>query len=102
MEGHASISPDVLATYAGDAALEVDGVRGLVAGHLPRHRPVRISVAENKSVVVELHLALDWGAPFPEVGRAVQERVGAYLSRMADLHPRRVDVVVDEIGPDRG
>ena len=44
MAGHASISSDVLARYAGDAALEVEGVRGLVVSHLPRHRPVRISV----------------------------------------------------------
>ena len=101
MEGHASISPDVLARYAGDAALEVEGVRGLVESHLPRHRPVRIAVAEDESVSVELHLALEWGAAFPEVGRAVQQRVGDYLTRMADLRPVRVDVVVDETGPVR-
>ena len=98
MAGHASISSDVLARYAGDAALEVEGVRGLVASHLPRHRPVRISVAEDQSVSVELHLALEWGSSFPEVGRVVQQRVGEYLGRMADLHPVRVEVVVGEIG----
>jgi uncharacterized alkaline shock family protein YloU len=38
---------------------------------------------------------------FPEVGPAVQERVGDYLTRMADLRPVRVDVVVDEVGPVR-
>ena len=65
MEGHASISPDVLARYAGDAALEVEGVRGLVESHLPRHRPVRISVGDDGSVAVELRLELEWGAPFP-------------------------------------
>jgi uncharacterized alkaline shock family protein YloU len=101
MEGHASISPDVLARYAGDAALEVEGVRGLVESHLPRHRPVRISVAEDKTVSVELQLVLEWGASFPEVGRVVQERVGDYLARMADLSPARVEVVVGEIGPVR-
>jgi hypothetical protein len=50
MAGHASISADVLARYAGDAALEVEGVRGLVESHLPRHRPVRISVADDQTV----------------------------------------------------
>jgi uncharacterized alkaline shock family protein YloU len=98
MEGHASISPDVLARYAGDAAVEVEGVRGLVESHLPRHRPVRITVGEDGSVSVELHLALEWGVSFAEVGRAVQERVGEYLTRMADLRAGRVDVVVDGIG----
>ena len=76
MGGRASISADVLARYAGDAALEVEGVRGLVESHLPRHRPVRISVAEDQTVSVEVHLALEWGASFPEVGRVVQQRVG--------------------------
>jgi len=101
MEGHASISPDVLARYAGDAAQEVEGVRSLVDGHLPRHRPVRISVSETQAVSIELHLALEWGASFPEVGRAVQERVADYLAQMADVRPTRVDVVVAETGPVR-
>ena len=101
MAGHASISPDVLARYAGDAALEVEGVRGLVDSHLPRHRAVRISVGEDGTVSVELHLALEWGAAFPDVGLAAQERVGDYLTRMADMRPARVDVVVDEVGPVR-
>ena len=101
MGGHASISADVLARYAGDAALEVEGVRGLVESHLPRHRPVRISLADDQTVSVEVHLALEWGASFPEVGRGVQDRVGDYLARMADLRPARVEVVVGEIGPVR-
>lgn len=101
MEGHASISSDVLARYAGDAALEVEGVRGLVESHVPRHRAVRIAVAEDGAVSVELHLALEWGATFPEVGRAVQDRVGEYLAQMADARLARVDVVVADIGPVR-
>jgi uncharacterized alkaline shock family protein YloU len=101
MEGHASISPGVLARYAGDAAVEVEGVRGLVESHLPRHRPVRITVGEDGSVAVELRLVLEWGVSFGEVGCAVQERVAEYLTRMANLRARRVDVVVDGIGPVR-
>jgi len=102
MEGRASISADVLARYAGDAAVEVDGVRGLVESHMPRQRPVRISGEEGEQVSVELHLAFEWGAAFPEVGRDVQDRVADYLARMAGARPGRVDVVVAEIGPIRG
>lgn len=101
MEGHASISPDVLARYAGDAALEVEGVRGLVESHVPRHRAVRITVAEDGTVSVELHLVLEWGANFAEVGRAVQDRVADYLAQMADARLGGVDVVAAEIGPVR-
>jgi uncharacterized alkaline shock family protein YloU len=48
---------------------------------------------------VELHLAVEWGASIPEVGREVQRRVGAYLQQMANVEPDEVDVIVDEIGP---
>ena len=98
MEGHASISGDVLSRYAADAALEVPGVRGLVERALPYRRGVKLE-AEDGHVRVELRLAVEWGASIPEVGRAVQRRVQEYLARMADVEDAEVDVVVDEIGP---
>jgi uncharacterized alkaline shock family protein YloU len=94
----ATISSDILASYAADAAREVEGVRGLVESALHRHKGVRIS-DDDGHVRVELHLAVEWGASIPEVGREVQQRVAAYLERMAKVDPEAVDVVVDEIGP---
>jgi len=94
----ASISSEILASYAADAARDVAGVRGLVEKHLPGRRGVRVS-GEDEQLRIELHVAVDWGTSIPEVGRAVQERVREYLARMADLRPVAVDVVVDEIGP---
>jgi len=88
-EGQASISTDILARYAADAAMEVEGVRALTG-----RRSVRIDDA-----TVELHLSVEWGASIPEVCRTVQRRVREYLVRMADLDPAAVDVVVDEVGP---
>jgi uncharacterized alkaline shock family protein YloU len=97
MEGHATISSDILASYAADAAREVSGVRELVEGHLPRQRGVRVQ-NEDGRVRLELHVSVDWGSSIPEVGRAVQARVADYLARMADVELTAVDVVVDEIG----
>jgi uncharacterized alkaline shock family protein YloU len=94
----ATISSDILASYAADAARDVDGVRGLVESALHRHKGVRIE-EENGRVRVELHIAVDWGASAPDVGREVQRRVAAYLESMASVEPEAVDVVVDEIGP---
>ena len=94
----ATISSDILASYAADAAREVDGVRGLVESAIPRHKGVRIS-EEDGRVRVELHLAVEWGSSVPAVGREVQQRVAAYLARMAKVEPESVDVIVDEIGP---
>jgi len=98
MEGHSLISTDILASYATDAALEVEGVHRLVEGTRPRHRGVKVTNAEGV-VALELHVALDWGANAGTVGDAVQARVAEYLGRMADLTPASVDVVVDDVGP---
>jgi uncharacterized alkaline shock family protein YloU len=96
VEGHASISSDVLSRYAGDAARQVAGVHGLVERALPYRRGVKLEFDEGR-VTVELRLAVAWEASIPKVGREVQERVREYLKRMADIDAVRVDVVVDEI-----
>jgi len=98
-EGQASISTDILARYAADAAREVLGVRGLSESPIPGRRGgVRVS-GEEPGIRVELHLSVDWGAAIPDVGREVQARVREYLQRMADVAPAAVDVVVEEVGP---
>jgi uncharacterized alkaline shock family protein YloU len=92
-----TISSDILASYAADAVREVEGVSGLVESTLHRHKGVRV-LEEDGHVRVELHLAIDWGASIPDVGREVQRRVAGYLARMARVAPESVDVIVDEIG----
>ena len=94
MEGQASISADILARYAADAAREVDGVRGARRAA----RGVKVPRRDG-GVRVELHLAVDWGASIPEVGRDVQARVREYLRAWPTSIRPSVDVVVDEIGP---
>ncbi len=96
MEGHASISAEVLIRYAADAALAVDGVRGLVERALPYRRGVRLDDDDGR-MTVELRLAVEWGASIPAVGREVQQRVREYLRQMADVDAAQVDVVVDEV-----
>jgi uncharacterized alkaline shock family protein YloU len=99
MAGQASISTEILARYAADAAREVEGVRGLADSPLPRRHAVRVTGA-NGAVRVELHLVLEWGASIPQVGRLVQERVREYLRSMADVEPEAVHVVVDAVAPE--
>jgi uncharacterized alkaline shock family protein YloU len=85
------ISNDVLARYAGDAALEVDGVSGLARD------AADVSHADG-SVEIDLHLELAWGAGADGVARQVQERVAEYIERMANVHVGSVDVVVERVG----
>lgn len=95
MEGHAVISHEVLASYAADAAREVEGVHELVGGPR-RHRGVRVA-EDDGGMSVELHLALDWGASAPEVSAEAQRRVREYLTRTARLPSVTVDVVVEDV-----
>lgn len=89
-DGQATISPDILARYAADAAREVPGVAGLAG-----RRAVKVDGTN-----VEVHLVVAWRASIPEVGAAVRDRVREYLLRMAKVDTVSVDVVVDEIeGP---
>jgi uncharacterized alkaline shock family protein YloU len=99
MAGQASISTEILARYAADAAKEVDGVRGLADSPLPRRHAVRVSGA-NGSLRIELHLVTEWGASIPAVGKRVQARVRECLRSMADVEPAAVEIVVDAIGPE--
>jgi uncharacterized alkaline shock family protein YloU len=85
------ISPEVLARYAGDAALEVDGVSSLAGA-----TPVVRRAGDAADVVV--HVELRWGAGSEDVARQVQERVADYLGRMAELEVGSVDVVVGRVG----
>jgi uncharacterized alkaline shock family protein YloU len=91
MDGHSVISPEVLARYAADAAVEVAGVRGVVASPLHR-RGVKVTGNE-----VEVHVVVDLGVPIPDLARAVQGHVADYLFRMAAVRPAVVHVVVDEV-----
>jgi uncharacterized alkaline shock family protein YloU len=95
----ATISTEVLATYAADAAREIEGVSGLVESTLHRHKGVRVLEADD-GVRIELHIGVEWGTSIPDVGHALQQHVAGYLARMASVEPKAVDVVVAEIaGP---
>ncbi len=99
MAGQASISTEILARYAADAAREVEGVRDLADSPVPRRHAVRVSGADG-AVRIELHVVTEWGASIPTVGRLVRTRVREYLRSMADVRPAAVDVVVDAVEPE--
>ena len=97
MEGQPQISAEVLARYAADAALEVDGVAAMAEGTLHRGRGVAVS-GEESALDVSLSIELEWGRSAREIGEAVQRRVGEYLERMAGSRPASVVVVVATVG----
>jgi uncharacterized alkaline shock family protein YloU len=96
-EARPHISSDVVARYAADATLGVEGVEGLVKDRMRRHDGVRIT-GDDGAQAVEVHVRAAAGASIPALGREVQERVAAYLERMTGTAPTAVDVIVQEIG----
>lgn len=98
MENRPLISSDVLARYAGDAAVEVDGVAALADSGLHRAKPVVVE-GDERAPALTLHLELEWGHAARDAGEAVRSRVGEYLQRMAGVTPTSVDVVFDSVGP---
>lgn len=85
------ISNEVLARYAGDAALEVDGVSSLA-------RDAAEISGTDGSVEIDVHVELAWGAGAEGVAREVQQRVAEYIERMANVSVGSVDVVVERVG----
>jgi uncharacterized alkaline shock family protein YloU len=85
------ISNDVLARYAGDAALEVEGISGLARD------AAEISGGDG-GVDIDLHVELAWGAGADSVARDVQKRVAEYIERMTNVRVGSVDVVVERVG----
>ena len=85
------ISNEVLARYAGDAALEVDGVSDLA-------RDAAEISGSDGAVEIDVHVELEWGAGAGAVAHGVQERVAEYIERMANVHVGSVDVVVERVG----
>ena len=99
MAGQASISTEILARYAADAAREVDGVRGLADSPLPRKHAVRVS-GENGAVRIELHLVTEWGA----WGTVYHDDDGRLLGSMqygpAGLFPRARELPAGPVSAD--
>jgi uncharacterized alkaline shock family protein YloU len=87
----AVISNEVLARYAGDAALEVDGVSALARD------AIEVS-GDDGTFDIDVHVELAWGAAAEAVARGVQERVSEYVGRMANVTVGSVDVVVERVG----
>src|SRR5262249_52374067 len=103
----AHISHAVIATYAADAAVEVDGVHALVGGRVGsldwRTEPdraaqaVRVAARGGGAVALDTRLVVAWGAAIPEVAARVAAAVRAYLESMVDLPVAEVTVFVDGV-----
>ncbi|MBC7092813.1 Asp23/Gls24 family envelope stress response protein [Candidatus Bipolaricaulota bacterium] len=105
-EGKISISKDVIATIAGLAATEVEGIAPPKGGALPKGEAVRKLVETELTegrVKIGLKVGVVYGYVVHEVARDLQERVKAEVEKMTALPVDMVDVeVVRVVFPEGG
>lgn len=106
MEPSSSITyaSDVVATIAGIAAAEVEGVASMVnvpSGNLLGKnraitRGVKVEVG-TEEVSVDLYMVIEYGQPIQKVAQDAQENVRRAIESMTGLHVVRVDVHVQAV-----
>jgi len=111
-EGTVSFATDVVATIAGLAANEIEGVASMTnpsssfADILSRKssrnytKGVKVDIANNK-VAVDVTIIVDYGSPVPDVARNIQENVKKAIETMSGLDVLSVDVHVQGVSFDK-
>ena len=110
--GTVSFATEVVATIAGLAATEVEGVANMssqstgFADMFSRKnsrnftKGVRIDLDDNK-VTVDITIVVEYGSPVPDVARSIQENVKKAIETMSGLDVHEVDVHVSGISFER-
>ena len=103
--GTVSFATEVVATIAGLAATEVEGVASMssqsngFADMFSRKntrnftKGVRIDL-DNNRVTVDISIVVEYGSPVPDVARSIQENVKKAIETMSGLDVHAVDVHV--------
>lgn len=115
--GSVVFATDVIATIAGLAATEVEGVASMsgsagsssLADIFTRKnqnsrnltRGVRVELGENNSVTIHLTIVVDYGSPIPDVAGNIQENVKKAIETMSGLTVSSVDVHVQGVSFER-
>ena len=111
-DGTGSFATDVVATIAGLAATEVEGVASMsspssaLADMFSRKntrnftKGVRIDLDGN-CVTVDVTIVVEYGSPVPDVARSIQENVKKAIETMSGLTVHSVDVHVSGISFER-
>lgn len=111
-DGTVSFATDVVATIAGLAATEVEGVASMsspasgLADMFSRKttrnftKGVRIDLDDNQ-VTADITIVVEYGSPVPDVARGIQENVKKDIETMTGLTVRSVDVHVSGISFER-
>lgn len=100
------ISNDVVATYAGIAVSEVEGVYGMaggfagitevISGKKNLSKGIKVEVGE-KSTKIDVNIVVEYGARIPDVAYEIQTRIKKSVEAMTDLKVLEVNVHVQGV-----
>ncbi|NLX77862.1 MAG: Asp23/Gls24 family envelope stress response protein [Clostridiaceae bacterium] len=109
--GEIRISSEVVSVIASNAAMEVKGVASLsggIAGNisqvLGRKNPfkgIKVDITENRSVNIDLHVVVEYGARIPDVAWKLQERIKQNVESMTGLNVNEINVHVQGVSFDK-
>ena len=97
--GQVKISNDVIATIAGLAAMEIDGVEttSTFTDKLLKNNGVKIQIEEDE-VSLDVMIIIDYGIVIQDVAPKVQENVKNTVETMTGLKVSQVNIHVQGIG----
>lgn len=100
------ISNDVVATYAGIAVSEVEGVYAMaggfaglteaISGKKNLSKGIKVEVGE-KSTKIDVNIIVEYGARIPDVAYEIQTRIKKSVEAMTDLKVLEVNVHVQGV-----
>ena len=96
--GQVKISNDVIATIAGLAAIEVEGVgtTSTFTDKLLKNNGVKIQI-EEEDVILDVMIIIDYGISIPDIAFKVQENVKNTVETMTGLKVSQVNIHVQGI-----
>ena len=109
-EGNVKISTEVIASIAGIAATEVEGVVGMsggikglsdILGLKNISKGIKVDVGE-KDTAIDLYIMVEYGKSISQIAKNVQENVKTSVENMTGLNIREVNVNVQGISMPKG
>lgn len=105
--GKIRISEEVVATIAGIACSEFEGINSMsggvtggIAEFLGAKRGVskgiKVDIKENDAII-DIHIVVNYGVKIPDIAWAIQERVKAEVEKMTGLNVKKVNIHVDGV-----
>jgi len=106
--GYINIANDVFTILTGDAATKCFGVKGMAVRsvtdglvHLLKResmgKGVRITYNDDRTIAIELHIAIDMGVNIPVVCGSIADEVRYKVTKGTGVEIKSIDIFIDSM-----